>query len=44
METNTAHSGSSREWPAVIELYDRENQLIRTVDYTIRSRAGDAHA
>lgn len=44
METNTAHSGSDREWPAVIELYDRENQLIRTVDYTIRSRAGDAHA
>ena len=44
METNAGYSASSQEWPAVIELYDRENQLIRTVDYTIRSRAGDAHA
>ena len=44
METNLPSSISSREWPAVIALYDRENQLIRTVDYTIRSRAGDAHA
>ena len=31
-------------FPAVIELYDRDNHLIRTVDYTIRCRAGDAHA
>ena len=44
METNAGYSASSQEWPAVIELYDRENQLIRTLDYTIRSRAGDAHA
>ena len=44
METNAGYSASSQEWPAVIALYDRENQLIRTVDYTIRSRAGDAHA
>ena len=29
---------SRDEVPAVIELYDSSNQLIRTVDYTIRSR------
>ena len=33
--------GSDYQAPAVIELYDQSNQLIRTVDYTIRSRAGD---
>ena len=32
------------DWPVTIELYDQSNQLIRTVDYTIRLRAGDAHA
>lgn len=44
METNTRFSHSHSEWPAVIELYDAQNRLIRTVDYTIRSRALDAHA
>ena len=39
METNTRFSNSRSEWPALIELYDADNQLIRTVDYTIRSRA-----
>ena len=43
METNAGYS-CNREWPAVIELYDADNRLIRTVDYTLRSRAGDAHA
>ena len=43
METNAGYS-CDREWPAVIELYDADNRLIRTVDYTLRSRAGDAHA
>ena len=33
--------GSDYQATAVIELYDQSNQLIRTVDYTIRSRAGD---
>ena len=42
--TNARHAGSSGEWPAVIELYDADDRLIRTVDYTIRSRAGDAQA
>ena len=44
METNRRNSAGSREWPVTIELYDAENELIRTVDYTIRSRAGDALA
>ena len=44
METNASNSSRNQEWPAVIELYDADNQLLRTVDYTIRSRAGDAHA
>ena len=43
METNAGDS-CDQEWPAVIELYDADNRLLRTVDYTIRSRAGDAHA
>ena len=42
--TNARHAGSSGEWPAVVELYDADDRLIRTVDYTIRSRAGDAQA
>ncbi len=44
METNTRFSHSHSEWPAVIELYDADNRLIRTVDYTIRSRIEDARA
>lgn len=45
MSTNSYLDSNSRaEFPVLIELYDRENQLIRTVDYVIRSRAGDAHA
>ena len=44
METNAGYAWGDQEWPAVIELYDAGNQLLRTVDYTIRSRAGDAHA
>jgi len=42
--TNSRYAGSTGEWPAAIELYGADNRLIRTVDYTIRSRAGDAHA
>ncbi len=45
METNASpFYNDESEFPAVIELYDRNNHLIRTVDYTIRCRAGDAHA
>lgn len=44
METNRCDSAGSGQWPVTIELYDAENELIRTVDYTIRSRAGDAMA
>lgn len=44
METNAGYPSVNQQWSAVIELYDKDNQLIRTVDYMIRSRAGDAHA
>ena len=44
METNSPNNVGRRDWPVTIELYDAENKLIRTVDYTIRSRAGDALA
>ena len=43
METNTPHSGNDREWPAVIELYDKDARLIRTVDSAICSRAVETH-
>ena len=43
METNSGYSILRDEWPAAIELYDTDNRLIRTVDYTIRTRVGDAH-
>lgn len=43
MRTNEHYAHFIREWPVTIELYDQSNQLIRTVDYTIRLRAADAH-
>ena len=44
MRTNEHYPSTMGEWPVTIELYDLDNHLIRTVDYTIRSRAGDASA
>ncbi len=43
-ETNASSASSWDEWQAEIGLYDAENRLIRSVDYVIRSRAGDAAA
>lgn len=44
MEINGLYGTVSAERSVTIELYDADNELIRTVDYTIRSRAGDAMA
>ena len=44
MRTNEHYPSTMGEWPVTIDLYDLDNHLIRTVDYTIRSRAGDASA
>ncbi len=44
METNAGYPSGNQHWPAMIELFDADNRLIRTVDYTIRSRVEDARA